>query len=63
MKEQDALNRQYEALKQEELAARPFRAALMLRRPTVIAFYPAWATKLDTAALRVFLGRSKSNRG
>ncbi len=60
MKEQEALNRQYEALKQEELAARPFRAALMLRRPTVIAFYPAWATKLDTAAFRVFLGRSKA---
>jgi hypothetical protein len=60
MKEQEALTRQYDALKQEALAARPFRATVMLQRPTVIAFYPAWAPKLDSAGLRAFLVRSKA---
>lgn len=59
MRDQARLTEQYEALKQESARLAPFRAPVVVRRPTVVAFYPAWMARLDSIRLSSFLTASR----
>jgi hypothetical protein len=59
MRDHARLTEQYEALKQESARLAPFRAPVVVRRPTVVAFYPVWMARLDSIRLRTFLTASR----
>ena len=61
LREQELLTKRFEALKQERTRLAPFQAPVTVRRPTVVAFYPAWLSKLDSTRLRRFLAASRAS--